>query len=245
MTAVPPSPAPTGAPSPVTSGFASSPAVWVFGILNVAGYLWLESHGGALSGQAMLANGALRVPMIAGEPWRLLTNTFLHWGAFHLVSNMIGLGLFGPAFERLVGTTRFVALWLAAGLAGSAATVLTASGNGLTIAAGASGSVFGLLGAYLFIGWRTRHTPAGAARLRQASTLLLINFVYGVVTPNIGMAAHLGGTVAGVVILSAYAAPKPAAGAPPATPNPHRGLGVAVGLGIASVAAALAFGRTF
>lgn len=234
---------PSTAAVPPTLGqrFAASPAVWTFGLLNVAAYLYLETHGGP---RAIIDNGALVVPLLPGEPWRLLTSTFLHFGAFHLLSNLVGLALFGPTFERLVGTPRFVALWLAAGLAGSAATVLSSSG-GLTVAAGASGSVFGLLGAFLFVGWRTRHTPDGAIRLRQAGVLLLINLGFGLMNPSIGLAAHAGGTVAGVLILWRYAARPTAEGLPAAPPSPQRGLVEAVAIGVLAVVLALALGPSW
>lgn len=238
------SPAPDVPAPTFAERYRAAPAVWTFGILNVVAFVWLETRGGSLNRQVMLDSGALVVPLLPGEPWRLLTSTFLHFGLWHLVSNMVGLALFGPAFERLVGTARFVTLWLVAGLAGSAATVLS-SGDGITIAAGASGSVFGLLGAFVFLGWRTRHTPAGNIQLRQALVLLGINLAYGLITPNIGMAAHIGGALAGLAVLSAYAVPRPRPGevAPPAVRN--RGLATAIAMGVVVTVAALTLGPSF
>ncbi|MFT5221841.1 MAG: rhomboid protease GluP [Glaciecola sp.] len=242
MSASPQPPAATAGPT-FAQRFASSPAVWTLGLLNVLAFLLVETQGGSTSRQVMLDSGALLVPTPGGEWWRLLTSTFLHFGFFHLASNMAGLAIFGPAFEKMVGTPRFVALWLAAGLAGSAATVL-AAGDGFTLAAGASGSVFGLLGGFLFIGLRTRQTPEGADRLRQATVLLVINLGYGLITPSIGLAAHIGGTVAGLLILFAYAVPKLAPGALAPPPQPNRGLWLALAVGAASVAVAVLTGPT-
>lgn len=239
-----PAPPPTASPS-FAERYRRHPSVWTLGLLNVAAFLWVESQaGGSTSRAVMVDSGALVVPLVPNEPWRLLTSTFLHFGLFHLLSNMVGLALFGPAFEQLVGRARFLALWLSAGLAGSAATALTAGSDGLTIAAGASGSVFGLLGAFLFLGLRTRHTPGGRIRLRQASVLLGINLAYGLVTPQIGMAAHVGGAAAGLLVLALYAAPRPKPGEAAPPPAPNRGLWSAIALGAAATAAALAFGPT-
>ncbi len=228
---------PPGPAAGLTAGLARSPAVLALGGLNVLVFLWVEAQGGATR-TTLVESGALVVPLIPDEPWRLLTNTFLHFGLFHLLANMLGLAIFGPPFEQLVGRARFVALWIVAGLAGSAATVLTASG--ITIAAGASGSVFGLLGAFTIVAWRTRDTPAGAIRLRQALVLLGINLALGLTSPEIGVEAHLGGALAGMLVLTAYAGRRPRAGDPPRTPNPARGLPVAIAVGVISVVVALA-----
>lgn len=225
------------AATPLAERVRRAPVVWALGALNVLAYLAIEAGGGADRG-AVLEAGALVVPLVPGEPWRLLTSTFLHFSGMHLLANMFGLALFGPSFERLVGGLRFTVLWLVSGLAGSALVVLLASGP--LVAAGASGSVFGLLGALVVVGIRTRHTPAGRIRLRQALVLLGINLAFGLVEPQVSLEAHAGGAVAGMAILAAYAPRRPRPGEPPRSADPRQGLAVALGVGALSVWLALA-----
>ncbi len=237
MTGQPASPdpgaAPTPAPAPsLADRVRSAPAVWLLGALNVAAYLWIEALGGVTS-ERMVASGALVVPLLPGEPWRLLTSGFLHFSAMHLVANLVGLALFGPAFERLVGTVRFTALWVVSILTGSALVVALA--DDLVIAAGASGAVFGLLGALVVLGIRTRHTVAGRIRLRQALVLLGINLAFGILEPQVSLEAHAGGALGGMLVLAAYAPRRPRPSEPPRSASPTRGLGFAAAVGLAAV----------
>ena len=92
-------------------------------------------------------NGALAGPLVAhGDWWRLFTAAFLHYGPLHLGMNMLALFLIGSVVEQALGHLRFLALYLAAGLAGSAGALLLTP-NAPTV--GASGAIFGVLGALL------------------------------------------------------------------------------------------------
>jgi membrane associated rhomboid family serine protease len=129
------------------------------------------------------------------EPWRLLTSVFVHSTSliFHVLLNMYTLWIFGQLLEGLLGRWRFLALYLIAGLGGSAGVVWLADPT--TAVVGASGAIFGLMGAFLVIQRRL------GGQTTQLFVLLAINLVIGFVPGwNIAWQAHLGGLVAGALV---------------------------------------------
>jgi membrane associated rhomboid family serine protease len=136
-----------------------------------------------------------------GEWYRVASAMFLHGSVTHVLFNSWALWLFGPAIERRFGSTSFVSLYLAAGIAGGAA--YQVSGR-MQFAVGASGAIFGLFGAVLASMYRQRHSPAGRAMFSQLLLLLAINLVLPFVVPNIAWEAHLGGLAAGTIIAAAW-----------------------------------------
>ena len=131
-----------------------------------------------------------------GEYYRMLTAAFLHAGLLHLGFNMLALYLFGSQVERVLGVGRFVALYLLAAVGGSA--VSHFFGPPATYGVGASGAVFGLLGAYLAI------ARARGLDTSQVAGLIAVNLFLGAVIPGIDNAAHVGGLVTGAVLAAAY-----------------------------------------
>jgi len=132
------------------------------------------------------------IPGVAtGEVWRLLTAAFLHGSVLHLLLNMYAVYLFGPPLEQAFGRVRFLGLYLIAALGGSAASY--AFSSPLTPSLGASGAVFGLLGAFLVM---SRKLGRDASFLY---VLLAVNLAFGFLAPNIDWKAHLGGLAAGVL----------------------------------------------
>ncbi len=127
------------------------------------------------------------------EPWRMLTSIFVHSpGSFlHIAFNMFSLFVIGPILELAVGRMRFLALYLLSGLGGSVAVLFFAPD---TAVLGASGAIFGLLGAFFIIQRRL-----GGNSL-QIIIVIAINVVLGFVIPNIAWQAHLGGLVVGALV---------------------------------------------
>ncbi|APA94730.1 rhomboid family intramembrane serine protease [Nocardia seriolae] len=127
-----------------------------------------------------------------GGGWmRVLGSGFLHYGPIHLLANMFALYVLGPYCEVALGRGRFVAVYLAALLGGSAA--VTALSDPLTASAGASGAIFGIFGAVGVIMLRTRQN------LTQIAILLAVNLIITFSVPGISIWAHLGGLLAGTV----------------------------------------------
>jgi membrane associated rhomboid family serine protease len=127
--------------------------------------------------------------------YRLFTAMFLHLNFLHILFNMMALLIVGPAVEVLLGRGRFIALYIIGGLGGGVCYYLIApQGNA---AAGASGAIFGVMGAYVVLAWR-RGLP-----MQQVVALIAINLVIGF-TGNIGWQAHLGGLATSAVMALIY-----------------------------------------
>ncbi|OLT40605.1 rhomboid family intramembrane serine protease [Saccharomonospora sp. CUA-673] len=132
---------------------------------------------------------------IDGEWTRLLMSGFLHYGLLHLAMNMLALWILGRDLELLLGRVRFLALYLVSLLGGSTAVYLLGSVN--TGTAGASGAVYGLMGALLVAVLKLRLNPGGAIGI------IAINLVLTVTLPGISLLGHLGGLVAGALVMIA------------------------------------------
>ena len=170
--------------------------------LNVAIYL-AELAGGAnvnANSGWIFEHGALYGPLVAnGDWWRLITAAFLHYGPIHLGMNMLALWWLGAPVEMVLGRARFLALYLVSGLAGSAG-ALIASPHAVTV--GASGAIFGLLGAGLVLEYLATGSIAG-----QYLTLIAINLAFTFAVPNISIGGHIGGLIGGalgVIVLSRF-----------------------------------------
>jgi membrane associated rhomboid family serine protease len=127
-----------------------------------------------------------------GEYYRLLTSTFLHFGLIHLALNMFALFLLGPALEQAFGQVRFAATYLLSGLGGAALSY--ALGNQYEVAAGASGAVFGLFGAWYVLG-RKRNLD-----LSSITTTIALNLVLSFTLPSIDWRGHVGGLITGAAL---------------------------------------------
>ena len=138
--------------------------------------------------------------MADGAWWQLLTSAFTHVEIWHVAMNMFALLLFGPALEWIIGRTRFLAVYLVSALGGSAAVMLLSSPSGSTV--GASGALFGLLGALLVVARKAR---LDTRALLQNLGLGVAISVYGLVVGGISWQGHLGGFVAGAAAAAVVA----------------------------------------
>jgi membrane associated rhomboid family serine protease len=126
-----------------------------------------------------------------GEWWRLITAAFLHGSLLHIGLNMFVLWMVGAPVEEAIGRARFLALYLVSGLAGSAGALLW-SPNAITV--GASGAIFGILGAALVLESQRSYVLGGSAL-----SLLVVNLVLTFAIPNISIGGHLGGLAGGAL----------------------------------------------
>jgi len=135
--------------------------------------------------------------LTAREPWTLITSLFVHSsGSFlHILFNMFSLFIFGRILEPMVGRGRFLVLYLLSGLGGSVAVLLLNPSGGVL---GASGAIFGLLGAF-FVIQRGLGGNSG-----QLVVLIVINLTIGFFVPNISWQAHVGGLVVGTLVAFVY-----------------------------------------
>lgn len=179
---------PTAQTSPVSFGIMGvTIAIFVAGFLSPELDRWL------------LENLALVNFLVAdGEWYRIFTAALLHGGLMHVFFNMYALYLFGPRLEQQVGSAAFAALYVACAAAGSAVSYVL--GPPLQVSVGASGAIFGLFGAWLFVAWKMRSSPGGRAMFNQLFVLLAINLALPLLVPGIDWRAHMGGLAAGVAI---------------------------------------------
>src|SRR5438034_5810550 len=167
--------------------------------LNVGIYLAELAGGASINSNSgwIFEHGALYGPLVAdGDWWRLITAAFLHYGPIHLAMNMLALWWLGAPVELALGRMRFLLLYLASGLAGSAG-ALVWSPNAITV--GASGAIFGMLGAGLILEYRATGSLAG-----NYLTLIVINLAFTFAVPGISVGGHLGGLVAGIITTFAF-----------------------------------------
>jgi membrane associated rhomboid family serine protease len=129
---------------------------------------------------------------IEGEWWRLITSAFLHGSFLHIAFNMYVLFALGSPLERILGHGRYLVLYLVAALGGSVASY--AFSDIRTVSVGASGAIFGLMGALIVAGRRLK------ADIRQVVVLLAVNVVIGFIAPGVDWRAHLGGLLTGMVV---------------------------------------------
>ena len=167
--------------------------------LNVAVFAWTVVAAGSVLGNAnapLFDEWAMVPGAVAdGEWWRLVTAGFLHFGPIHLLFNMMALWVIGRDVETALGHGRFLAVYLVSLLGGSTAVMLlTAPG---AYVAGASGAVFGLMGALAVLLRRLR-VPLG-----QVGGLIAINLAITFLLPGISVAGHLGGLVTGAAATAA------------------------------------------
>ena len=145
--------------------------------------------------------GQINQLVLNGEWYRMLTAAFLHANIMHIGFNMYALYLFGPQIERQMGGLPFAAMYLSAALAGSAAYLVSGAGN---VAVGASGAIFGLFGAWIGASYSQRRTPAGRALFQRLAILLAVNLSLPLLMGGIAWEAHVGGLVAGLLIVTAW-----------------------------------------
>jgi len=167
--------------------------------VNVLVYLVNLAQGSSINqvSGSLFANWALYAPALAdGEWYRLITSTFLHAGLIHLGFNMFVLWYVGSPVEQAIGRGRFLALYIVSGLAGSAGAVIV-SPDAVTV--GASGAIFGVLGAALVLERQRNYVLGG-----QALGLIVVNLVITFVFPStISIGGHVGGLIGGALSMLA------------------------------------------
>lgn len=167
-------------------------------VLNGIAFLASGQFGlSGTNGNGVFQHGALYGPLVAdGETWRLVTGGFLHAGFLHIAFNMYLLWILGGMLEPALGKARFLTIYFTALLAGSFG-ALVAEPNAVTV--GASGAIFGLMGAAAVSLHRRGISPFEAG----IGGLILINLVLGFVVPGISVGGHIGGLVGGTLAMLA------------------------------------------
>ncbi|HZV75570.1 MAG TPA: rhomboid family intramembrane serine protease [Conexibacter sp.] len=165
--------------------------------INVIVYLAELATGSGFGsvGGTIYERGALYGPLVepGGEWWRLVSTGFLHASFFHVAFNMVFVWFIGRSLEPAIGSARFVVAYGASLVCGSFGVLLLEPNS---VAVGASGAAFGLLGA-LLVEARSRGIDLWSTGLLQ---LALLNFAFTFLFPGIAIGAHLGGFVGGILV---------------------------------------------
>jgi rhomboid protease GluP len=171
----------------------------------------LQFLTGGMEGQVTQLGANYGPAVREGEYWRLVTSMFLHGGIFHLLLNGFALFQLGSLLELLMGSPRMLLIYFASGIAGSLASATFTQNPSV----GASGAIFGLLGALIAFLLRRRGalTPQGKSILMQLVGWAAINVFFGFSTPGIDNSAHLGGGAAGLLL--GFVLPEPQRSLPP------------------------------
>jgi membrane associated rhomboid family serine protease len=162
--------------------------------LNILIYVITAVQGNGLNrpGGSLFDNWKLLGPLVAqGDWWRLITSAFLHASLLHIAFNMYFLWFVGSAVEEALGRGRFLLIYVVSGLAGSAGALVNTPTRPVV---GASGALFGILGAALVLE-RQRNFVLGGSAL----ALIVINLVLSFTLSNISIGGHIGGLIGGIL----------------------------------------------
>lgn len=169
---------------------------------NVIVFFVLSFSGMTEDAQYMLDHGAMYVPyMMEGEEYyRLFTSLFMHFGFDHLMNNMVMLGVIGWNLEYEIGSIKFMIIYLVSGLSGN---ILSAFGDmyigEYAVSAGASGAVFGIVGALLYVAIRNKGQIGNISGRGLVFTTVL-SLYYGFTSSGVDNLAHIGGLAAGFIL---------------------------------------------
>jgi rhomboid protease GluP len=130
-----------------------------------------------------------------GEIYRLITSTFLHGGIMHILFNMSALNIIGKEVEYIYGSKKYILIYILSALSGSLFSYLF---NPNSVSVGASGAIFGLLGAMLVFGLKEKN-KIGKQYVKNILETLAINVIIGITISNIDNYAHLGGLIMGAI----------------------------------------------
>jgi rhomboid protease GluP len=201
----PPDPvAPDPAQPSIGERIRSSPVTFALAAINVAAFLWAETHGSTLKTGTLLQYGAVeRLHVASGEWWRLGTSMFMHVGWMHLLWNTYASVGWCTVVEKVLGKPRFLAVYLLSGVGGACASAFF---HRIT-SAGASGAMFGIIGATLVLRYRVLGDIREFVRDRFVRSNVMNMAIWtaiGIYAINMDNFAHGGGLVVGA--LTAFAA---------------------------------------
>lgn len=171
---------------PVTAGLI---------LLNILVFLIVEFTGSSQNTMHMLDCGAAFTPMIiqGGEYYRLFTCMFLHFGIEHLLNNMLVLFVLGSRLEQAIGKIKFLLIYLIGGVLGNVISLLIElRTQDFAVSAGASGAVFAVMGAMIYIVIRNKGW-LGDLSMRQILVMAAFSLYFGFASTGVDNTAHVGG----------------------------------------------------
>ena len=168
-------------------------------LINTLIFLVVEFTGGSENGQHMLECGAAYAPLILeqGQWYRLFSSMFLHFGAPHLINNMLVLFVLGQRLEPVTGKIKFFLIYIFGGLGGNMLSLFfdMYAGNA-SLSAGASGAVFAVMGGMIYVIIRHRGRVADLT-VRQMLIMAAFSLYFGFASEGVDNVAHIGGLLSG------------------------------------------------
>ena len=169
--------------------------------VNVIVWCIMELLGDTLDGAFIAQYGGMHPKLLAGGEWyRLFTAMFVHFGAEHLANNMILLAAAGGKLETEIGHVRYFLIYIGSGLAGNLLSyeVMMRTGD-FAVCAGASGAVFGMIGALVWASIRNKGKFQGLTT-RGLLFMIALCLYYGITTAGVDNWAHMGGAACGFLL---------------------------------------------
>lgn len=171
-------------------------------VINVLVFFLLSLRGDTESGYFMLQYGAMYEPQVTEghEYYRLITSLFLHFGIQHLLNNMVMLGALGYQLENEIGRIKFLLIYFISGIGGNLCSLYWNVSHGeQVISAGASGAIFGLMGALLYI-VAVNRGRLGRLSGRGMLIMVALSLYFGLTSSGVDNSAHIGGLICGILI---------------------------------------------
>lgn len=172
--------------------------------INVIVFIVLSIMGNTENAYFMAMHGAMYPPMILQEHtyYQLVTSMFLHFGLSHIFNNMLVLFFLGDNLERAVGKWKYLVIYLGGGLCGNLLSLfvsLQGDVSNYTVSAGASGAIFAVIGALLYIVIRN-HGHLEELRTRNLIFLIVVTLYHGLTSAGVDNSAHIGGLIGGFLL---------------------------------------------
>lgn len=190
--------------SRISNYYKNSPVTTVLLGIMIVYFVVISLNGGTTNSQALVDYGAFFPPYILQDHqyYRFITSIFIHIGITHIFFNGYALYVFGTQIEKFMGKTKYIMFFLLTGIGGNIVTYavsLRSLQAFQTVSAGASGSLFGILGAFLYL--IRRHprmiSPEGK---KSILSMLGLNLAITLLVPHISITAHFGGLIIGYLL---------------------------------------------
>ncbi|MEB3100237.1 rhomboid family intramembrane serine protease [Ferviditalea candida] len=175
------------------------PVTSVVLLVNTLLMVLMFVDGGSQNVDTLVRFGALvtHYEPYSSEVWRYFTSIFLHIGLDHWLFNSFAIFVFAPPLERIMGKLPYLILYIGSGLIGNIASAWLQTD--VQVSAGASGAIYGIYGAFLFIGFFRKRLLDDQSH-KTVLIILVIGVIYSVLIPHVSLLAHLGGAIGGFLL---------------------------------------------
>ncbi|MGP8314785.1 rhomboid family intramembrane serine protease [Enterocloster aldenensis] len=170
--------------------------------VNVLIFLYFELIGDTEDTMFMIMHGAVYEPLVVlrGEYYRLFTSMFLHFGASHLVNNMLVLFVLGERMEQVLGHVKYLIFYIVSGIAANIISIVVHMGSAYAaVSAGASGAIFGVVGGLVYV-VAANHGQLDGLANRQLGFMIILSLYHGFTASGVDNWAHIGGLFSGFIL---------------------------------------------